>query len=87
MNFIDDIDLTNSVWLVGKKTSGKWYWADGTSWNYTNWGDGRPKDGNGYSRYNALVMSFNDRRWYDTRDYSTTTYTALCQCEFDPPMP
>ena len=80
--FFLNSSLTDTIWLLGKKTNGNWYWADGTSWTYTNWANGRPMAG---SSYNALVLTSHDRLWYDVKDYYTY-YTALCQCEFDPPM-
>ena len=34
--------------------------GDGTSWNYTNWANGRPNAGTRHSSYNAIVLTYHE---------------------------
>ena len=58
--FFLNSSLTDTIWLLGKKTNGNWYWADGTSWTYTNWANGRPNAGTRHSSYNAIVLTYHE---------------------------
>ena len=61
MNFIrENFNLnTGSAWIGGEKISGKWSWADGTKWNYTNWGIGQPNNQN-----DGIMVENNDNMWH-----------------------
>ena len=38
MAFIEkNLQLVGSTWFGGEKIDGTWKWADGTTWDYTNW--------------------------------------------------
>jgi len=46
------------------KTRWIWKWDDGTDWNYSKWGNGKPDDANGLE-FNVLGTSGSDKLWDD----------------------
>ena len=60
------------VWLGGRqRTGGQWYWADNTTWSFTNWTSGSP------GSQEFLVMGW-DGHWVDD-DPTNGWLFFLCQ--------
>ena len=60
----------SGVWIGGKILHGHWQWADRSTWNFTKWKIGHPKDRN-------FLMMNSDGRWQDQPSWAKAYF--LCQ--------
>ena len=67
------------AWIGGFKDEGTWKWTDGSTWSYTNWGDGQPDNSGG--RQDAVQMNFGEvGKWDDiTKNYYEPGLPFICQ--------
>lgn len=73
---------TGSLWVGGTslfKGTGNWSWADGSSWYYSNWATGRPRN---IDSYDAIELYVSSGRWYDMSKSALLPY--VCEIWPDP---
>ncbi len=51
--------------LTNDGTDEKWYWSDGSTYNYTNWLDGQPDNQNGNEHYALFYYKDEPYKWND----------------------
>ena len=72
----------STTWIGGFREDDNeevWYWTDGETWSFDNWGDGQPDNGNPNS-YDQKFVSINypsGSGFWD--DVHNLTYPYICQ--------
>jgi len=77
-NFVQD-NFPANIWLGGSDhgTEGRWWWADGTEFDYQDWTPGQPDNAGGVQH--CLVGNrFDDRKW-DDDNCATRLLFLLCK--------
>merc|ERR1719487_1188212 len=54
-------------WLGGDEmvAEGKWSWADGSEWGFTNFKEGQPNNWDGQEQECLVVKKKSDYQWHD----------------------
>ena len=71
------------IWVGGFRNDSTWTWSDGTPWDYTNWLDGEPNNGDGIQTHVAFNVD-STGQWDD--EYKGSEKSFLCHYKGEMPM-
>ena len=71
--------MTDNAYIGGYKKDGKWFWADGTTFSYSNWYPGKPGPASSPEDKLEIFHGWGDSYWNDVSNNHPYNHGYLCQ--------